>query len=81
VEAIDRPAPTRAEIAFIAAVNDLAEADETESPTDDSEQRSESRHAGAQQSKDRTRAGAAKSGLNGSTKQAQGEYREQFFSE
>lgn len=40
-EAIDRPAPTRAEIAFIAAVNDLAEADDTESPTDESQQRSE----------------------------------------
>ena len=72
---------TRAELAFSAAVNDLAEADDTESPTEESQQRSDSSRAGAQQSKDRPRAGAAKSDLNGSTKQAPGEYREQFFSE
>jgi hypothetical protein len=80
-EAIERPQPTRAEIAFSAAIDDLDADDAADDPTDESQQRAVPRHAGAQ--KDRATAGAAKSELNGSaaTKDANGEYREQFYSE
>lgn len=37
-EAIDRPPPTRAELAFSAAVDDLAQADDANHPTDESQQ-------------------------------------------
>jgi len=84
-EAIDRPQPTRAELAFSAAVDDLAEEDDAESPTDESQQRSVPRHADAQQTRDHTPSGRAKSDLNGSaaksTEDVHGEYREQFSSE
>ena len=84
-DAIDRPPPTRAELAFSAAVDDLATADDADSPTDECKQRPVPRHVGSQQTKDRTRAVASKTDLNGSAtksaKDAQGEYREQFYSE
>jgi hypothetical protein len=71
-EAIDRPTPTRAELAFSAAVDDLAQADDADGPTDESQQGPVPR-----------RAGATRSDLSGSaTKSAKGgEYREQFYSE
>ncbi|MGW6282753.1 hypothetical protein [Kribbella sp. NPDC055071] len=78
-EAIERPHPSRAELAFSAAVDDLTEPDDGEESADESKQQAVSRRS----KQHRARTGTTASDLNGSAsaKDGNGEYREEFFSE
>jgi hypothetical protein len=91
-EEIERQRPTRAELAFSTAVEELTEAARTAAdatgatasqttPEAESQQRPVPRHTGADGEHGRHETGPVRSELNGSDPEQRKEYREQFFTE